>query len=214
MKKTLTPLLFLACGILALSSCEKKQQRAAPWATETEEKTSETDAPEEEACEDMLADSAPEGLAPQNLSKDEVADELTQLLQQIEQVKSPDLLLAHIADLQHQLAQCEADAKQSKDAALQAKLSEAKQAYSTMLQDYRMPANSLISTIKRLQKQLDDCHTAQEFDRITSARRSYFRHLADLHLIAAEPQEQRQVRQLAKQLSDTYKDKQRQFSKK
>jgi len=200
--------LFLFAWLLLLYSCQKDAKREYPWGTGDETYIDEDTTVftlEETGGDTLLVGSAP---------YHDAAERAERMHNELQAVKSPDMLLSAMADYEIYIKVSTDDVSlpQEKER-LSALRQEVDNAYSQACRDYMLPARGVLETIQLVHQRIDNCTSSAEFNRLKDVRFGYFQNLPQIHKIVLEPNKRRTVRQKAMELQRLFNSKQAEYSK-
>jgi len=187
--------LFLFSLIL-LASCMQKPKREVPWQTEEEVET--TSATQERDAEDN--EEVEREFTPKAMSADEFQAEINILQRQVQRIKSPDMLLSCIQDVEEQLGQLQANMKAMNNPSARDELRQLQTQWADVLGQYTMPANGVIQNLDQLLQSAKNAKSEADFQQIVQSRKSFLRNLPHLHAIIQEKNRRREVQHKANQL--------------
>lgn len=195
---------FLALAILLLlSACENKPA----FKPDNPFEYTEEDLPtEEEVAYDNIMEKEHVERATAIL-----CDELTQVTEQLNDVKSPTSIikakkayLNALASLQHDMENLSEDDKK----VIRTYQATAEAAYNQACRNYEIPASGVIENLKSLLSNIDQVKTQQDMDHFEESRLGTLRNLDDIHLCIEQNSHQiPEVKRLAQTLKGKYQAK-------
>lgn len=200
--------LFLLALLLPFLSCKENSKREYPWEVE------ENAYVDEDTTVFSIEETGGDTLLVGSVSYHDAAERAERMLNELQAVKSPDMLLAAMTayDIYKKETTNVLNLPQERERL--AKLQdEVDRAYSQACRDYMLPARGVLQTIQLVQQRLHNCHTSAEFNRLRDVRYAYFQSLPQLHRIVIEPNKRRVVHQQALELQKLLDSKQAEFSK-
>ncbi len=199
-------------GLLLLTACNGNEQPRNHNGLPNTEADPYVD---EDTTQVTLEEAGGDSLLVGSTDYSEVARTIEMLQARVEATRSPDMLLVLIDDFAQQFSEARKAAAQVEDPTerqrLQAQLGQLHNTYNRTFQANTIPAAGVVDNLRNLQQRLQSCTSRAEFIRITDPRRSFFQHLPTLHLIIAEHNQQRIVRQLARQVESLYRQRSQQY---